>query len=152
MGPLGWWDAVFFFFYKMKSWLGELPGASLSMTQFSELGRGLCLAAKNPKLVRVSELMETRFRHLGSKERVLSLSEGSTCIKANAQSCGECIQVAETCGWCTDEVSWIAKNMLKVFYHMSEKLSGRLLNCGCGVYRVCGLWQLCLTVELHKNS
>uniref|UniRef100_A0A3Q3E3I2 Integrin beta n=1 Tax=Labrus bergylta TaxID=56723 RepID=A0A3Q3E3I2_9LABR len=30
-------------------------------------------------------------------------SEGSICIKANAQSCGECIQVAETCGWCTDE-------------------------------------------------
>ncbi|XP_056277345.1 integrin beta-1-like isoform X2 [Pseudoliparis swirei] len=29
--------------------------------------------------------------------------EGSECIKANAQSCGECIQVAETCGWCTDE-------------------------------------------------
>ncbi|TNN47677.1 Integrin beta-1 [Liparis tanakae] len=27
--------------------------------------------------------------------------EGSECIKANAQSCGECIQVAETCGWCT---------------------------------------------------
>ncbi|XP_028987123.1 integrin beta-1-like isoform X2 [Betta splendens] len=29
--------------------------------------------------------------------------EGSICIKANAQSCGECIQVSETCGWCTDE-------------------------------------------------
>ncbi|XP_056277326.1 integrin beta-1-like [Pseudoliparis swirei] len=29
--------------------------------------------------------------------------EGSECIKANAQSCGECIQVAEMCGWCTDE-------------------------------------------------
>uniref|UniRef100_A0A8D0A896 Integrin beta n=1 Tax=Sander lucioperca TaxID=283035 RepID=A0A8D0A896_SANLU len=29
--------------------------------------------------------------------------EGSICIKANAQSCGECIQVAETCGWCADE-------------------------------------------------
>ncbi|KAL6103775.1 itgb1 [Pungitius sinensis] len=29
--------------------------------------------------------------------------EGSVCIKANAQSCGECIQVAETCGWCADE-------------------------------------------------
>uniref|UniRef100_A0A8C5FQT2 Integrin beta n=1 Tax=Gadus morhua TaxID=8049 RepID=A0A8C5FQT2_GADMO len=29
--------------------------------------------------------------------------EGSECIKANAQSCGECIQVAEKCGWCTDE-------------------------------------------------
>ena len=33
------------------------------------------------------------------------LSEGSDCIKANAQSCGECIQVAEKCGWCTDTVS-----------------------------------------------
>uniref|UniRef100_A0AAQ4QEY0 Integrin beta n=1 Tax=Gasterosteus aculeatus aculeatus TaxID=481459 RepID=A0AAQ4QEY0_GASAC len=29
--------------------------------------------------------------------------QGSICIKANAQSCGECIQVAETCGWCADE-------------------------------------------------
>uniref|UniRef100_A0A673AU36 Integrin beta n=1 Tax=Sphaeramia orbicularis TaxID=375764 RepID=A0A673AU36_9TELE len=28
---------------------------------------------------------------------------GSICIKANAQSCGECIQVAESCGWCSDE-------------------------------------------------
>ncbi|XP_067109967.1 integrin beta-1-like isoform X2 [Osmerus mordax] len=28
--------------------------------------------------------------------------EGSDCIKANAQSCGECIQVSEKCGWCTD--------------------------------------------------
>uniref|UniRef100_A0A3B4ANA7 Integrin beta n=1 Tax=Periophthalmus magnuspinnatus TaxID=409849 RepID=A0A3B4ANA7_9GOBI len=30
-------------------------------------------------------------------------AEGSICIKANAQSCGECIQVSETCGWCSDE-------------------------------------------------
>ncbi|KAM3865702.1 integrin beta-1-like [Diretmus argenteus] len=29
--------------------------------------------------------------------------EGSECLKANAQSCGECIQVSEKCGWCTDE-------------------------------------------------
>uniref|UniRef100_A0A8C6SG22 Integrin beta n=1 Tax=Neogobius melanostomus TaxID=47308 RepID=A0A8C6SG22_9GOBI len=29
--------------------------------------------------------------------------EGSICIKANAQSCGECIQVSESCGWCSDE-------------------------------------------------
>ncbi|KAK5919970.1 hypothetical protein CgunFtcFv8_023817 [Champsocephalus gunnari] len=29
--------------------------------------------------------------------------EGSVCIKANAQSCGDCIQVAESCGWCGDE-------------------------------------------------
>uniref|UniRef100_A0A672JR49 Integrin beta n=1 Tax=Salarias fasciatus TaxID=181472 RepID=A0A672JR49_SALFA len=27
---------------------------------------------------------------------------GSICIKRNAQSCGECIQVSETCGWCSD--------------------------------------------------
>ncbi|XP_061587812.1 integrin beta-1-like isoform X2 [Cololabis saira] len=29
--------------------------------------------------------------------------DGSICIKANAQSCGECIQISETCGWCSDE-------------------------------------------------
>lgn len=29
--------------------------------------------------------------------------ESSVCIKAKAQSCGECIQVSETCGWCSDE-------------------------------------------------
>ncbi|XP_036377349.1 integrin beta-1-like [Megalops cyprinoides] len=28
--------------------------------------------------------------------------EGNECIKANAKSCGECIQVGEKCGWCTD--------------------------------------------------
>uniref|UniRef100_A0AAQ4PNN3 Integrin beta n=1 Tax=Gasterosteus aculeatus aculeatus TaxID=481459 RepID=A0AAQ4PNN3_GASAC len=57
------------------------------------------------KLFRVSELMEIEegFCHFGSQEFVASLSEGSICIKANAQSCGECIQVAETCGWCADE-------------------------------------------------
>ncbi|XP_069047332.1 integrin beta-1 isoform X1 [Lepisosteus oculatus] len=27
--------------------------------------------------------------------------EGNECIKANAKSCGECIQVGEKCGWCT---------------------------------------------------
>uniref|UniRef100_A0A3Q3BI13 Integrin beta n=2 Tax=Kryptolebias marmoratus TaxID=37003 RepID=A0A3Q3BI13_KRYMA len=27
----------------------------------------------------------------------------SVCTKANAQSCGECIQVSEACGWCSDE-------------------------------------------------
>ncbi|KAG9355185.1 hypothetical protein JZ751_000023 [Albula glossodonta] len=30
------------------------------------------------------------------------ISEGSDCIKANAKSCGECIQVGEKCGWCTE--------------------------------------------------
>ncbi|XP_030631798.1 integrin beta-1-like [Chanos chanos] len=37
---------------------------------------------------------------------LLSLSgaqqEGNECIKASAQSCGECIQVGEKCGWCAD--------------------------------------------------
>ncbi|KAJ8278050.1 hypothetical protein GJAV_G00083280 [Gymnothorax javanicus] len=28
--------------------------------------------------------------------------EGNDCIKANAKFCGECIQVGEKCGWCTD--------------------------------------------------
>uniref|UniRef100_A0A4W5QN66 Integrin beta n=1 Tax=Hucho hucho TaxID=62062 RepID=A0A4W5QN66_9TELE len=28
--------------------------------------------------------------------------EGNECIKANAKSCGECIQVGAKCGWCTD--------------------------------------------------
>uniref|UniRef100_A0A673H199 Integrin beta n=1 Tax=Sinocyclocheilus rhinocerous TaxID=307959 RepID=A0A673H199_9TELE len=28
--------------------------------------------------------------------------EGNECIKANALSCGECIQVGAKCGWCTD--------------------------------------------------
>ncbi|KAM6918537.1 integrin beta-1-like isoform 2-T2 [Xenentodon cancila] len=29
--------------------------------------------------------------------------DGSICIKANAQSCGECIQISEICVWCMDE-------------------------------------------------
>lgn len=53
--------------------------------------------------------IEEGFCHFGSQEFVASLSEGSICIKANAQSCGECIQVAETCGWCADEVSQIGE-------------------------------------------
>ncbi|KAL1006736.1 hypothetical protein UPYG_G00076170 [Umbra pygmaea] len=28
--------------------------------------------------------------------------EGNECLKANARSCGECIQVGAKCGWCTD--------------------------------------------------
>ncbi|GAA6107087.1 integrin beta-1a isoform X1 [Tachysurus ichikawai] len=28
--------------------------------------------------------------------------EGNECIKANAESCGDCIQVGAKCGWCTD--------------------------------------------------
>ncbi|KAK7163526.1 hypothetical protein R3I93_007551 [Phoxinus phoxinus] len=29
--------------------------------------------------------------------------DGNECTKASAQSCGECIQAGEKCGWCTDE-------------------------------------------------
>lgn len=32
-------------------------------------------------------------------------AEGNECIKANAESCGDCIQVGAKCGWCTDTVS-----------------------------------------------
>ncbi|XP_066573808.1 integrin beta-1 isoform X2 [Amia ocellicauda] len=31
----------------------------------------------------------------------IAQQEGNECIKANAKSCGECIQVGEKCGWCT---------------------------------------------------
>ncbi|XP_047188199.1 integrin beta-1 isoform X1 [Scophthalmus maximus] len=51
--------------------------------------------------------MDLRLLLLASLSAVLGGSwaqqEGSICIKANAQSCGECIQVAETCGWCSDQ-------------------------------------------------
>lgn len=30
------------------------------------------------------------------------------CLKANAKSCGECIQAGPNCGWCTNSVSKIA--------------------------------------------
>ncbi|XP_077381113.1 integrin beta-1-like isoform X2 [Festucalex cinctus] len=44
---------------------------------------------------------------LASTLALLSFSRAhrgeSVCIKANAQSCDECIQVAESCGWCTDK-------------------------------------------------
>lgn len=36
---------------------------------------------------------------------LLCSAEGNECIKANALSCGECIQVGAKCGWCTDTVS-----------------------------------------------
>lgn len=35
----------------------------------------------------------------------LVCADGNECTKASAQSCGECIQAGEKCGWCTDEVS-----------------------------------------------
>lgn len=34
-----------------------------------------------------------------------SLVGGSDCIKANAKSCGECIQAGPNCGWCKKTVS-----------------------------------------------
>ncbi|XP_077414998.1 integrin beta-1-like [Vanacampus margaritifer] len=44
---------------------------------------------------------------LASSLALLSFSRAhrgeSVCIKANAQSCDECIKVAESCGWCSDE-------------------------------------------------
>uniref|UniRef100_A0AAQ4RXM4 Integrin beta n=1 Tax=Gasterosteus aculeatus aculeatus TaxID=481459 RepID=A0AAQ4RXM4_GASAC len=46
--------------------------------------------------------MDLRLLLIASLSAVLG-GKGSICIKANAQSCGECIQVAETCGWCADE-------------------------------------------------
>uniref|UniRef100_A0A673MJB0 Integrin beta n=1 Tax=Sinocyclocheilus rhinocerous TaxID=307959 RepID=A0A673MJB0_9TELE len=30
-------------------------------------------------------------------------TDGNECTKASAQSCGECIQAGEKCGWCTDK-------------------------------------------------
>lgn len=32
-------------------------------------------------------------------------ADGNECTKASAQSCGECIQAGEKCGWCMDVVS-----------------------------------------------
>lgn len=58
---------LFLLFYKVKSWLGDLPGASLSVTQSSRLGSSLSLSLKrklnnNPQnLFWVSERMEIWF-------------------------------------------------------------------------------------------
>lgn len=52
------------------------------------------------------------------------LAEGSVCIKANAQSCGECIQVSESCGWCTDIVSSAAGNASSSLKHLSSTFEG----------------------------
>uniref|UniRef100_H3CRB1 Integrin beta n=1 Tax=Tetraodon nigroviridis TaxID=99883 RepID=H3CRB1_TETNG len=50
--------------------------------------------------------MDLRLLLIAALSALLTVSwaqqEGSICIKANAQSCGECIQVSELCGWCTD--------------------------------------------------
>lgn len=40
-----------------------------------------------------------------SSTLLLFSAEGNECIKANAESCGDCIQVGAKCGWCTDTVS-----------------------------------------------
>lgn len=73
------------------------------------------------------------------KNLCLSLSEGNVCIKANAQSCGECIQVAQNCGWCSDEVSWISPAATKqCYHHVNEKLSRRSETVGA--VPQCPLW------------
>uniref|UniRef100_A0A674PE81 Integrin beta n=1 Tax=Takifugu rubripes TaxID=31033 RepID=A0A674PE81_TAKRU len=60
--------------------------------------------------------MDLRLLLIAALSAVLSISwaqqEGSVCIKANAQSCGECIQVSESCGWCTD-VSFLSEGESK---------------------------------------
>lgn len=43
-----------------------------------------------------------------SSTLLLFSAEGNECIKANAESCGDCIQVGAKCGWCTDTVSSLA--------------------------------------------
>ncbi|XP_013871600.1 integrin beta-1 [Austrofundulus limnaeus] len=51
--------------------------------------------------------MNLRFLFLAILSTVLgggrAQQDVNVCTKANAQSCGECIQVSETCGWCSDE-------------------------------------------------
>ncbi|XP_061550009.1 integrin beta-1-like [Phycodurus eques] len=51
--------------------------------------------------------MDLRLIVLASSLALLTFSlaqqEASVCIMANARSCAECIQVAESCGWCMDE-------------------------------------------------
>lgn len=37
------------------------------------------------------------------------LTDENRCLKANAKSCGECIQAGPNCGWCTNSVSMIAQ-------------------------------------------
>eukprot|EP00066_Takifugu_rubripes_P025781 XP_011615047.1 PREDICTED: integrin beta-1-like isoform X2 [Takifugu rubripes] len=53
----------------------------------------------------VTPRMDLRLLLIAALSAVFSISwaqQGSICIKANARSCGECIQVSESCGWCTD--------------------------------------------------
>ena len=37
------------------------------------------------------------------------LTDENRCLKANAKSCGECIQAGPNCGWCTNSVSKVAR-------------------------------------------
>lgn len=37
------------------------------------------------------------------------LTDENRCLKANAKSCGECIQAGPNCGWCTNSVSKVAQ-------------------------------------------
>lgn len=39
------------------------------------------------------------------------LTDENRCLKANAKSCGECIQAGPNCGWCTNSVSKIAQGL-----------------------------------------
>lgn len=56
------------------------------------------------------------------------------CTKASAQSCGECIQAGEKCGWCTDEVSSdeTIKEGNGCFcsdVHLGKNLMGETISC-----------------------
>ena len=46
----------------------------------------VCLAARKPKLLQLSELMETRCRHLGSQERVCCLFQREACASRPTHS------------------------------------------------------------------
>lgn len=48
---------------------------------------------------------------MNTKHLVYVSVDGNDCTKASAQSCGECIQVGEKCGWCTYEVSNITSEI-----------------------------------------
>uniref|UniRef100_A0A7I2V2T4 Integrin subunit beta 1 n=1 Tax=Homo sapiens TaxID=9606 RepID=A0A7I2V2T4_HUMAN len=36
---------------------------------------------------------------------VFAQTDENRCLKANAKSCGECIQAGPNCGWCTNSVN-----------------------------------------------
>lgn len=37
----------------------------------------------------------------------LFLTDKNRCLKANAKSCGDCIQAGPNCGWCTNTVRFL---------------------------------------------